>query len=371
MYKDSTVKFVHENWYKQTAQQIAKALGTSENTVFRIAAKTGLPKKKSNEFIKVLEQNNFNPPTWKDGWLKTQTASIRIVNKENLVSYHDIRNEQIRAMKKHAPKYKKIKRGKTEPHLLLVDLGDIHINKAGAVEETGEEYNTNIAIERAKRAVTEILSRAKTYNIEKIVFNIGGDTLNTDNRNSTTSGTLQDTDTHWHRAFKIARKLYVETIEQMVQVADVHVIHNPANHDWYSGFMLADALYCWFNKHPQITFDITNAHRKYFRYGENLIGTSHGDSATTEQLPMLMATEAKQYWAKTTYRYIYLHHIHHKKQIKYLLGQDKQQITIEYMRSPSGPDRWHSYKGYISPKSIEGFIHHKTDGQVGRITINF
>lgn len=365
------LEFIANNWWDMTAAKMASMHGVSEKTIRVYADSLNLPKKKSNTFQDVLVANNFTPPKWKDGWLKTDKASIRIVNTENNVSYDDIKQEMIQEMKKHAPKYPKIKRDKSEPHLLIIDLGDLHINKAGAKEESGEEYNTDIAVQRARHAVDEILNRAKTYNIEKIVFNIGGDTLNTDNRNSTTSGTPQDTDTHWHRAFKIARTLYVETIEKMLQVADVHVIHNPANHDWYSGFMLADALYCWFNKHPNITFDITNAHRKYFQYGENLIGTSHGDSAKPDALPMLMATEAKDKWSTTTYRYIYLHHIHHRKQIKYLLGQDNQQITIEYMRSPSGPDRWHSYQGYISPKSIEGFIHHKEQGQVGRITINF
>ena len=255
--------------------------------------------------------------------------------------------------------------------MLVIDVGDIHINKLCLLEETGDEYNSKIAVERVQSAIDKIIDRSRQYKLEKIVLNIGGDTLNTDNRNSTTSGTPQDTDTHWHRAFKIARSLLVESIEKLMQEADVHVIHNPANHDYYGGYMLADAIYCWFHKSPNVTFNISNSHRKYFKYGENLIGTSHGDGAKPDALPMLMATEAKEDWATTNYRYIYLHHLHHKKQIKYLVGSDNQQITIEYMRSPSGADAWHSKMGYKSPKSIEGFIHHKTQGQIARLTVNF
>jgi len=363
------LEFVANNWWEYTASEIARKTGVSERTIRGYAESLNLPKKKSNAFQEILVQNNFTPPKWKDGWLKTDEASIRIVNQEERISYDQVRDELIKEMKKHSPRYKKIKRGKTEPHLLIIDLGDLHINKSGAKEESGEEYNTDIAVQRARQAVDQILNRAKTYNIEKIVFNIGGDTLNTDNRNSTTSGTPQDTDTHWHRAFKVARTLFVETIEKMVQVADVHVIHNPANHDWYSGFMLADALYCWFNKHPNITWDIEIRHRKYYTYGKNLIGTSHGDGAKENDLPMLMATEAET-WSQTRFRYFYLGHVHHKRQIKYVVG-DKQQITIEYMRSPSGADSWHDRQGYISPKSIEGFIHHKDNGQVARLSVNF
>ena len=252
---------------------------------------------------------------------------------------------------------------------MVINPADIHINKLSLAEETGDEYDIDIALQRVNKAVDDILKRSESYNIELIILCVGNDILHTDNKSGTTAGTPQDMDTHWHRAFKIARKMYVEIIEKLVSVADVHVMHNPSNHDWYSGFMLADAVYCWFHKHPQITWDVEIRHRKYFTYGKNLIGTSHGDGAKENDLPMLMATEAKD-WSNTKYRYFYLGHVHHKKQIKYILG-DKQQITIEYMRSPSGTDSWHDRNGYKSPKSIEGFIHHKENGQVARLSVNF
>ncbi len=368
--KDKKIlEFVANNWWELTAQEIAKRTGVSERSIRSYAESLGLPKKKSNLFQDVLVKNNFTPPKWKDGWLKTEEASIRIVNTENQVDHEEVKKEMISEMKKYSPKYPKIKRGKTEPHLLVLNPADIHVNKLAVIEETGEEYNIKIALERVHHAVDRIIERADPYKLEKIVLCIGNDVLHTDNKNSTTAGTPQDMDKQWHQAFKIARKMYVDIIEKLVQVADVHIIHNPSNHDWYSGFMLADAIYCWFHKHPNITWDIEIRHRKYFTYGQNLIGTSHGDGAKENDLPMLMATEAKD-WSSTTYRYVYLGHVHHKKQIKYVIG-DKQQITIEYMRSPSGTDSWHDRNGYKGTKSIEGFIHHKECGQVARLTVNF
>lgn len=365
----SYIKVIVEKWYSTSCSDISRQLNISERTVRRYAEKLGLPAKKSNTFVEVLHANNFTPPNWKDGWLKTDQASIRIVNKENNVTYDEIRDEMIEKMKEYSPKYTPITRGKTEPHLLVIDPADIHINKLALDEETGDEYNIKIALERVNSAIDKIIQRSEAYGVETIMLCIGNDVLNTDNRNSTTAGTPQDIETQWHRAFKIAREMYVEIIERLVQVADVHIVHNPSNHDWYSGYMLADALYCWFHTSPNITWDVSIRHRKYYTYGKNLIGTTHGDGAKENDLPMLMATEAED-WSKTKYRYFYLHHIHHKRQIKYVVG-DKQQITIEYMRSPSGADSWHDRNGYKSMKSIEGFIHHKDDGQVARLTVNF
>lgn len=365
------MRYVADNWFKKSASEISRDTKLSEKTIRNYAKAANLPSKKGNLFQEILNQNNFNPPKWKDGWLKTEEASIRIVNSNNDVSLEQIKEEMIKEMKKHSPKYPKIKRIKSTEHLLVISLGDIHFNKLALFEETGEEYNIEIAVKRVKEAINEILIRSIFYKPELIMLCIGNDSLHTDTAHSTTKGTLQDTNTAWHRAYKIARQTYVEVIEQLLTVSKVHIVFNPSNHDYYSGFMLADSLFCWFNKCRDITFDISIKHRKYFKYGENLIGTTHGDEGKIDDYPMLMATEAKEDWATTSYRYIFCHHIHHKKQIKFLVGHDKQQVEIEYMRSPSAADGWHYRSGYIAQKSIEGFIHSKKKGQISRLRVNF
>jgi hypothetical protein len=113
-------------------------------------------------------------------------------------------------------------------------------------------------------------------------------------------------------------------------------------------------------------------HRKYYQYSNNLIGVSHGDGAKMPELPLLMANESAKQWADTDYRYFYLGHIHHKDVFKFRSGKDYQGVTVEYLRSPSAADRWHSDNGYQHAKTaIEAFIHSPNEGQVARITYNF
>jgi len=138
------------------------------------------------------------------------------------------------------------------------------------------------------------------------------------------------------------------------------------------GFMLADTISSWFSKDENITFDISIKHRKYYSWGTNLISTSHGDGAKVTDMPLLMASEEPLKWSKSKFRYIYLHHYHHKKQIKWISGKDYQGVTVEYLRSPSEADGWHDRNGFTAvPKAIEGFIHSKDNGQVARITHYF
>ena len=45
-----------------------------------------------------------------------------------------------------------------------------------------------------------------------------------------------------------AKSLYVEIIEKLVSISDVHVMYNPSNHDYTNGFFLADVIQSLFRK---------------------------------------------------------------------------------------------------------------------------
>ncbi|QDP46538.1 MAG: hypothetical protein GOVbin4342_63 [Prokaryotic dsDNA virus sp.] len=319
-----------------------------------------------------LSDNKFSlPDNWSHGWLKGKHASIFIKNTKGLITFDEMRAKFVAEMKQYSPSYRTIKRKQIkDKHLLVLDIADLHMGKYASESETGDAYDSDKAIERALEGVEGILNKAKGFPIDKIMFIIGNDVLHIDNpRNTTTSGTGQDVSGMWHENYVRARDLYVKIIERLMTIADVHIVHNPSNHDYISGFMLADSIFCWFRKSKNITFDISNNHRKYFTYGVNLIGSSHGDGAKMADMPLLMANEAPLLWAETKYRYIYLHHIHHKQQTKFMSGKDYQGVTVEYLRSPSGSDAWHHRNGYVgAKKAIEAFIHSKDYGQIARLT---
>lgn len=330
--------------------------------------------KPDSTFEEALSENSFEPhDNWSYGWLKTDNASIFIRNPhgEDKIPFDELREDFVNEMKSYAPKFRKISRKPIkDPHCLVLDIADLHIGKYSSESETGEEYNSEIAIERAIEGVSGILEKASGFPLESIVFVIGNDILHIDNpRNTTTKGTPQDVDGMWYENYVKARKLYVGIIESLLDICDVHVVHCPSNHDYVTGFMLADSVASFYSKCDNVTFDVSMAHRKYHKYGDNLLGFSHGDGSKMEQLPMLMANESKMLWSETEFRYIYLHHIHHKDQVKFRSGKDYHGVTVEYLRSPSASDSWHSKMGFQhAPKGIEAFVHHPVYGQVSRIT---
>lgn len=296
-------------------------------------------------------------------WYKGDNFSINV--KSPSVTYLDVRDEVLKDMAKHSPKYPFISRTKIkEPHLLVIDPSDVHIGKLSSSEETGEDYNVEIAVKRVIDGVESLLKKCNGFSFDKIMYVIGNDILHTDTpKRTTTSGTPQDTDGMWHKNFLVAKKLHISVIEMLMQVADVYVQYDPSNHDYMSGYFLADTISSWFSKSKNVTFNTSINHRKYFRYHNNIIGTTHGDGAKESDLPLLMAHETGIDWAECKHKYFYTHHIHHKK------SKDYMGVTVESMRSPSGPDSWHHRNGYLhSPKGIDAFIHHPTQGQIARIS---
>jgi len=237
---------------------------------------------------------------------------------------------------------------------------------------SSQEYNIEIAKKRAIDGISGIITKATAFNINRILFIIGNDVMHTDNaKSTTTSGTFQDSDGMFYDMFNESLSLYVKIIESLITKYKVDIVYNPSNHDYVSGFMLARCVGVWFKDCPNVTINDSISHRKYYKYGNNMIATSHGDGAKMGDVPLLMATEEPIMWSETKYRYAYLHHIHHKQVNKFQSAKDLIGVTIEYLRSPSVSDSWHSRNGYISQQAVEGFIHSYDHGQVARITHYF
>lgn len=317
---------------------------------------------------KEAEASGIDVDAVKHGWLKSDKSSLFVTNplykSQSEKEIHKLRELIIKEVEEYAPSFIQIKRQKkSDSHLMLLDPADVHIGKLCSSFETGEEYNNQIAVKRVLEGSERLLDRAESWNLEKIIIVGGNDILHTDNpKASTTAGTHQDTADMWYNNFRDAYKVYIDVIDMLLNVADVHFMYNPSNHDYMSGFFLANIIQAHYRNNKNITFDVSPAHRKYFRYHTNLIGSTHGDGAKVADLPLLMAQEAKE-WSDTKHRYIYTHHVHHKT-AKDLIG-----CTVESLRSPSGTDSWHHQKGYQhNPKAIEAFMHHPHLGQVARFT---
>jgi len=258
-------------------------------------------------------------------------------------------------------------------YLLEVSIPDLHIGKLAWEDESGENYDTKIAVERFNECVENLLAHSMPYrnDIEEILFPIGNDLINIDNMsNKTTAGTEQRVDSRWQQMFIKAKDLMIKNIDRLSKIAPVRVLMVSGNHDYQTVYYLGCVLEAYYSKSPTVTIDNSAEQRKYHEYGVNMIGFTHGNEEKHQELGLIMATQKPEMWARTKCRQIHLGHFHSRKTTKYLDVQEFQGFTVRVLPSLSGTDDWHNRKGYMSMKSGVVFLYEKTGGLVAEFSHN-
>lgn len=250
---------------------------------------------------------------------------------------------------------------------LEVDFPDLHFGKLTWAEESGENYDIKIASELVRAAVASLIGYACHHKIERVLLPLGNDFFNVDNKdNTTTHGTPQQEDTRYQKTFRMGRQLAIEIIEGLAQIAPVDVLIIPGNHDETRMFFLGDLLEVKYFKDKNVTVNNSAQKRKYYTFGNNLLGLTHGYHEKYEKLSFIMATEQPDLWAKTQHREWHLGDKHHRKDLLYG-AEDINGITIRLLRSLSATDAWHFDKGFVgSPRGAEAFLWHPQDGLVAQ-----
>lgn len=267
------------------------------------------------------------------------------------------------SLKRFAPTPRPIKYPKKpSDNLLELCLPDMHFGKVGWHPQTGyEDYDVSIARRIFEEAMPTLLSRVEPYRFGKVLFVVGNDVFHTDNTGNTTyAGTQLDSDTRYHRTFRIVREVMVNTIDSLRQVAPVEVMVIPGNHDRMTAWHLGDSLECWFHKYKDVLVNNDPIARKYIRWGKVLLLFAHGDNGKRTDYPTLMASERPEDWGQTIYREI---HTGDKHQVRV---EEKFGIRVRVLPSLSGIDTWHSEKLFVgNQRQAEAFVWNKEDGLLG------
>lgn len=347
--------------------QIADKLGIARSTLYKWATN-----EEWNTLGKAIGEMGELPENVRHAWLKGKGFSLFV--KADQFSLEEATQNMVDEVRKYAPKYPPLPPVENPgEHLLVISTPDPHIGKLSTVDETGHHYDIETAVQRCIDGVAGLVAKAEPYALGEILFIIGNDVLHIDNKSrGTTKGTPQDTDGQWWQMVMAARDMYIKVIESLIPLTPRLVVKfNQSNHDFHLGFMLAQILEAWFRHVPNIDWDVTINPRKYHRYGANLIGCCHQDGVKISDLPQIMAIEAREHWGNTRHAHWYTHHVHHRQRFQQRTAKDMPGCTIESLRSPAAPDAWHHKHGYISPKSMEAFLHHREHGQVSRFTHHF
>jgi hypothetical protein len=264
-----------------------------------------------------------------------------------------------------------------EPCLFELAMVDAHIGMLAWGRETGEAYDTDIAVRDYAAAVRNLLGFARLYPIERVLFLAGNDYLHVDaaglsTRGGTTAaGTPQDVDSRLARMFSAARRALVAAIEEARALAPVDVLFVPGNHDQQQTYRLGEVVSAWFRNDPDVRVIYGPSKRSYYGYGANAFMFTHGEEyrRKRDSLPLIFATECPaELWVAASHREIHTGHNHIKLEGRYTPTSDVDETRGIRTRSLPGltaGDAWHVNEGYRHRRTATALVFRSSGGIAG------
>lgn len=248
--------------------------------------------------------------------------------------------------------------------LTVYPEGDGHAGLYAWASETGQGFDL-VEYERVHKAATDRLIASAPPSAHALYIDLG-DSLHADNNASRTkSGHHLDTHGRHGEVVRVVIRCKRYRVARMLE-KHRHLTYreNPGNHNSVTALMLSEMMAAIYENEPRVTVS-TSANPYWFHgFGNNLIGTTHGDGAKGANLPLLMAVDAPALWLASEHgsRVWFVGHVHHKD-IK-----DYPGVTVEYCRTLAAADIWSHGEGYRSKRSMEAVTYHRIDGEVERHT---
>jgi len=293
-------------------------------------------------------------------WLEKKVQEIAARNEVELIK---------KEATAYAPKYKKISYSKQKGgYMYEIAMPDLQLGRLVQEDEAGTPSSPDLYVAKAENAIHELLDIP--YPIERILFPIGNDFFNSNTAEMMTAhGTKQQDDVRWQRTYRLGKAMIIQAIETMTQIAPVDVVIVKGNHDEERIFYFGDTLESWFHNNKNVTVDNRPLGRKYYSYGNVLLGFAHGYYEKDNKLDALMSHKVPDLWAKSLYREWHLGDKHHKKDTLIKTDEFENGVMVRIFRSLADPSVWEFDKGFDgSLRAAEGLLWNKEKGLKAQFT---
>lgn len=246
--------------------------------------------------------------------------------------------------------------------LSVYPIGDHHIGMLSWKPETGAHYDLAIAEHLLREAFRELTARMPATS-ECLIIDLG-DFLHYDSQKPVTvkGEHSLDSDGRFQKMIRVGLRCLVGAIEAcLAKHETVNVIIEPGNHDPYSSPWLAEALSLRYFDNPRVTIDTSPTKFHYYRFGNCLLGTHHGDTIRDPgKLSGIMAQDRAKDWGDTQHRYWLTGHVHTQKKFYY------PGCSVESFNILAPGDSWSTSSGYRARREMQAIVYDEQHGEITR-----
>ena len=250
----------------------------------------------------------------------------------------------------------------------LYTLTDFHLGMYSWGEESGDDWDVDIAVKTMLTAIQEMADGSP--NSEYGILNLQGDFLHWDGLDAVTptSKHVLDADTRFGKLIDMALDTIVGSVEMLLgKHKKVKVIVCEGNHDLVGSLWIRKMLKKIYSKNSRLEVDDTEFPYYAHLHGSIMLGFHHGHKVKNKSLPALFASEPRfrKMWGEAAYCYIHTGHYHHSEQDMAEGGG----AIVERHPTLSGRDAYAARGGYVSWRAAHAITYHTQYGEVRRVTV--
>ena len=247
----------------------------------------------------------------------------------------------------------------------IVPISDAHIGLQAWARETGEAYSTDIATERLRSWVGQVVSSCPASEVCVILDN--GDLTHADDHTNLTPASkhVLDVDTRHFRTLEVT----VEALACAVETALAR--HNrvmvrilPGNHNRESYIAVMFALAERYRDNPRVEVQKVPGEFFALEWGKVMLAAHHGDKAKADRIVHFLADQYAEMWGRTKHRFLFTGHLHHHK------SQDIGGVQWEQLRAMTARDAYAVSHAFTARAQLQAITFHKERGEIQRVKVN-
>jgi hypothetical protein len=160
-------------------------------------------------------------------------------------------------------------------------------------------------------------------------------------------------------------QLMMDVVELALQKHNMVTVRNiPGNHDPHASIALTVALANAYSKNERVFVDDDPSPFWFKRFGQSLLGATHGHTLKPDKMAMAMAVLKREDWGNTRYHHFYFGHVHHEQ------AKEVGDVRVESFQSLAARDAYSVAGGYVSGRSLTSITFDREQGEVGRHRVN-
>lgn len=243
-------------------------------------------------------------------------------------------------------------------------ITDYHIGAYSWHEETGEDWDINIAEKVLQNAMNDLINQSPDAHTG--IFCQLGDFLHWDGLLSVTpmAKNVLDADGRYEKLTRLAVQSCIQAIELLLKKhKEVHVIMAEGNHDLASSVWLRLMMNKIFKNNKRVT--VSDSAFPYYPYlwGDVFLGFHHGHLSKIKQMPGKFFSEFGALIGPAKYRYLHTGHFHVKEVI------ETSGVITERHPTLNARDAYGARNFDKSIRSAQVITYHKLHGEINRSTV--